>query len=79
MGLSKLIKNLQKSLASEADKKHASRERIEELLDQLEKKEKKLKSKLAKEKNPKKRKELKLQTKIVSTQRKKGKAFINKL
>ena len=79
MATNKLIKSLQKILRTEADKKHASRERIDELLDQLEKKEKKLKSKLAKEKNPKKRKQLKLQTKIVSTQRKKGKAFLHKL
>ena len=79
MGFNKLIKSLQKIIGTEADKKHASRERIEELLDQLENKEKKLKSKLAKEKNPKKRKKLKLQTKIVSTQLKKGKAFLHKL
>ena len=43
MGLKNLIKSLQKSISSESGKKHASRDRIAELLGDLEKKEKKLK------------------------------------
>ena len=79
MGLKKLIKNLQKSLSAEAGKKHVSRDRIDELLGELEKKEKKLCRKLSKEKNARKRKDLKLQLKIVSTQRKKGTARLHEL
>ena len=78
MGINKLINSLQKSLSSATGKNETSRERIDCLLDKLEKKEKKLRQKFENEKNPKKRKELKLQIKIVSTQRKKGKAFRQK-
>jgi hypothetical protein len=79
MGFNKLIKQLHKALSTKKRSKDVSRERIDNLLDRLEKKEKKLKQKLDKEKKPKKRKELKLQIKIVSTQRKKGAAFRRKL
>lgn len=79
MGFNKLVKQIQKALSNNNYHKDASRERIDTLLGKLEKKEKKLKQKLDKEKNPKKRKELKLQLKIVSTQRKKGAAFRRKL
>ena len=78
MGISKLINRLQKSISNAGANNGTARERIDCLLDKLEKKEKKLKQKLENEKNPKKRKELKLQLKIVSTQRKKGKAFRQK-
>jgi FixJ family two-component response regulator len=79
MGLKKLIKSLQKTISSESSKKHTSSDRITELLGDLEKKEKKLKRKLAKAENPKKRKDLKLQLKIISTQRNKGMARLQEL
>ena len=79
MGLNHLIKSLQKSLSNGSGKKHTSRARITELLYALEKKEKKLKHKLAKEENCKKRKDLKLQLKIIATQRKKGTARLHEL
>jgi hypothetical protein len=79
MGFNKLIKGLQKVLANKGSSNVASRERLDSLLDKLEKKEKKLKQKLDKEKNPKKRKELKLQLKIATAQRKKGVAYRRKL
>jgi hypothetical protein len=76
MGFKKLIKNVQEIFYSEAEKKHASRERIEELLGELEHKEKKLNHKLSKEEDSKKRKDLKLKLKIISTQRSKGMALL---
>ena len=79
MGFNKLIKGLKKVLSNKGSSNVASRERLDSLLDKLEKKEKKLKQKLDKEKIPKKRKELKLQLKIVTAQRKKGVAYRRKL
>lgn len=73
MGISKLVKHLQQQL-SKGDKKHgASLDRIDELLLDLAKKERKLKKKLSEEKNSSKRKELKLEMKIARLQLKKGK------
>lgn len=74
MGINKLLRKLKKNL-NEGDKKNASVrcERIDDLLDKLENKEAKLKKKLAGEKNKHKRKELNLELKIVSLERKKGK------
>jgi len=79
MGLNDLIKSLQKSLSNGTNKNHTSRDRINELLGEFDKKEKKLKHKLSEEKNSKKRKDLKLQLKIISTQRKKGMARLREL
>ena len=44
MGINKLIKNVQKILSSETEREQASPERIKELLNELEKKDKKLHS-----------------------------------
>jgi predicted nucleic acid-binding Zn-ribbon protein len=79
MGLNKLIKRLQETLSDGTDKNNTSSERIEELLGEIEAKEKKLKQKLSEETNTKKRKDLKLQLKIASTQLKKGKARLHEL
>jgi uncharacterized coiled-coil protein SlyX len=79
MNFNKLIKRLQQALSNEKTSTDTSRDRIDALLGELEKKQKKLKQKLEKEKKPKKRKALKLQIKIVSTQLKKGSAFRRKL
>jgi hypothetical protein len=79
MGLKKLFKSLQKSISSKSGKKLTSSEYIAELLGALEKKEKKLKRKLAKAETPKQRKDLKLQLKIISTQCSKGRARLKEL
>ena len=79
MGLKHLIKSVQKILSSETEREHISLERIHELLGKLEKKEKKLHHKLSEEINSKKRKDLKLQLKIVSTQHDKGMALLHEL
>jgi uncharacterized protein YyaL (SSP411 family) len=72
MGFKKLIKNVQEIFSTEAERTEASRERIEELLGELEQKEKKLNHKLSEEDDSKKRKDLKLKLKIIATQRNKG-------
>jgi hypothetical protein len=79
MGLKKLIKSVQKILNSEAEREQVTPERIDELLGELEHKEKKLHHKLSEEKHSKKRKDLKLQLKIISTQRKKALALLHEL
>jgi len=79
MGLKHLIKSVQKILSSDIEREHISRERIDELLGELEKKQKKLHHKLSEEKHSKKRKDLKLQLKIVSTQHKKGMDLLHEL
>ena len=79
MGLKKLVKSLQQSLSGESGGELTSRERIEELLDEFEHKEKKLKHKLAEEKDSGKRKDLKLKLKIISVQREKGMARLHEL
>ena len=79
MGLKKLIKNVQKILNSEAEREQITPERVDELLGELEHKEKKLHHKLSEERHSKKRKDLKLQLKIISTQRKKTLALLHEL
>jgi predicted nuclease with TOPRIM domain len=79
MGLNKLIKRLQETISNDTDTIQTSSERLEELLGEIEAKEKKLKHKLSKETNAKKRKDLKLQLKIASTQLKKGRARLHEL
>lgn len=79
MGINKLIKKVQKILSSETEGTLASRDRIEELLGKLEKKEKKLKHKLSEEKDHSKRKDLKLKLKIISTQRNKGMVILDEM
>ena len=79
MGFKKLIKNVQEIFSTEAERTEASRERIEELLGELEEKEKKLNHKLSKENDSKKRKDLKLKLKIISTQRNKGAALLDEM
>jgi len=79
MGFKKLIKNVQEIFSTEAERTEASRERIEELLGELEEKEKKLNHKLSEEDDSKKRKDLKLKLKIISTQRNKGVALLDEM
>jgi predicted nucleic acid-binding Zn-ribbon protein len=79
MGFKKLIKNVQEIFSTETERTEASRERIEELLGELEEKEKKLNHKLSEEDDSKKRKDLKLKLKIISTQRNKGMALLDEM
>ena len=72
MGFKKLIKNVQQVLSNDVERTRTSRERIEELLGELEKKEKKLNHKLSEENNPKKRRDIKLKLKIIAVQKDKG-------
>ena len=73
MGIKKLIKNLQKQLAKGEKKGNAPLDRIDDLLLHMAKKERKLEQQLAEEKNPTKRKHLKLEIKMARVQLKKGK------
>ena len=73
MGIKKLVKHLQEQLAKGGKKGHISCDRIDDLLLELGKKEKKLEHKLSEEKNSAKRKHLKLELKIARLQLKKGK------
>lgn len=73
MGIKKLVKHLQQQLAKGEKKGHVSCDRIDDLLLDLGKKEKKLEQKLSDEKNSAKRKHLKLELKIARLQLKKGK------
>ena len=77
MDFKKLIKNVQEIFSTEAERTEASRERIEELLGELEQKEKKLNHKLSEEDDSKKRKDLKLKLKIIATQRNKGMGILD--
>ena len=79
MGFKKFIKSVQEIFSSETERTEASRDRIEELLSKLEQKEKKLNHKLSEENDSKKRKDLKLKLKIISTQRNKGMALLDKM
>jgi hypothetical protein len=79
MGFKKLIKNVQEIFSTETERTKVSRERIEELLGELEEKEKKLNHKLSEEDDSKKRKDLKLKLKIISTQRNKGMALLGEM
>lgn len=72
MGIKKTLRKLQKNLKKGDKKKEIHCERIDDLLDKLKKNETKLKKMLANEKNKHKRKQLTLQLKIVSLERKKG-------
>lgn len=77
MGLEKLMKKVQACLDASGRKKKVRCESIEELLEKLKGKEEKLKKKLAKEKNSGKRKQLKLELKIIAVQIKKGQAYLD--
>jgi hypothetical protein len=79
MGLNKLIKRLQETISNDTDTIHTSSGLLEELLGEIEAKEQKLKHKLSKETNTKKRKDLKLKLKIASTQLRKGRARLHEL
>ena len=74
MGIKKLIKDLQHQLSKGEKKGHVPLDRIDDLLAELKKKEKKLEHKLADEDSSSKRKHLKLELKIARLQLKKGKA-----
>lgn len=73
MVLGKLIKKLNKHLNKvKKSDDEISCERIDTLLEQIKKKERKLKTSLAEEKDKSERKHLKLELRIVSAERKKG-------
>ena len=80
MGIKKILRKLQKYLAK-GDKKKAQVhcEKVDNLLLKLKKKETRLKQKLASEKNKHTRKQLTLELKIVSLERKKGAKRRNEL
>ena len=79
MGFKKFIKSVQDIFSSETEREQTSPERIKELLGELEQKEKKLNHKLSEEDDSKKRKDIKLKLKIISTQRNKGMALRDKM
>ncbi|MBE9561212.1 MAG: hypothetical protein IMF15_10515 [Proteobacteria bacterium] len=73
MGLDKLIKKLQFNLnKGKKSKSDVSCEKIDDLLDKIKKKERKLKTMLAEEDDKTERKHLKLELKIASAERRKG-------
>jgi hypothetical protein len=79
MGLKKLFKKLESQLLKGEGNGAVSPRQIDELLESIRKKEKKLKKKLCKEKDPGKRKTLKTELKIVALQLKRGNALRVKL
>ncbi|MET0106164.1 MAG: hypothetical protein ABW072_13630 [Sedimenticola sp.] len=72
MGLEKLVKKVKACLDKDGKKKTHC-DALESLLDKLKEKESKLQKKLSKETDPKKRKHLNLELKIIHVQMKKGK------
>lgn len=72
MGMKKIVESLAAYLDEGKRSKRMDCDQIVALLDKLEAKEKKLKKKLEKENDPKTRKKLKTELKIVSVQRRKG-------
>jgi len=73
VGIKKLIKSLQKQLSKGEKKGKAPLDRIDNLLLEMAKKERKLERQLSDEKDPTKRKHLKLEIKMARLQLKKGK------
>lgn len=73
MGAKELLEKLHKHLDKGESKKDAIRcDQIDIILDKLEKKEQKLKKKLDGEKDKSKKKQLNIEIRIISLQRKKG-------
>ena len=72
MKMEKLLEKLDSYFKRGAKKKSIQRERIDELLEQLEEKKKKLEKKLRDETNSTKKKRLTTELKIVTLQLKKG-------
>jgi hypothetical protein len=72
MGVKKLLKKLESLLLAGEREGYVHCDQIDELLESIRKKEKKLKKKLHKEKDPDKRKVLKTELKIVALQLKRG-------
>lgn len=79
MPLDKLLKKLEGYLSKGKQKKPAYSEQINDFLEKLGKKEKKLQKKLTKIKSTRKRKKLKLELKIISVQKRKGAARLKEL
>jgi Rad3-related DNA helicase len=73
MVLGKVIKKLQEYLDKAGRKKAVSCDAVDDLLQQLEEKRKKLEKRLEKEDHGRKRRELKLDLKIVTAELKRGK------
>jgi hypothetical protein len=71
MGIDKIIKNIE-SLFNKNKIKKSHREELKDLLDELEKKYRKLKSEISSEDSKKTRKKLKMELKIVKVQLRKG-------
>jgi hypothetical protein len=79
MGVKKLFKKLEKQLLAGEREGYVHHDQVDELLQSIRKKQKKLKKKLQKEKDPGKRKTLKTELKIVALQLKRGGARRDKL
>ena len=79
MGIAKLLKCLHKQLKRSHADKIKQCDQLEELLNQLQKKEQALQQKLQKAKNISKRKRLKTDLKIVKLQLKKGRKRLDEL
>ncbi|MFK5893865.1 MAG: hypothetical protein QM504_11650 [Pseudomonadota bacterium] len=75
MGLNKILNQL-KDLFQEDSHKKKQVESVRALLKKLKNKEQKLENHMAKEKNEKKRKELKLNLQVIRAQQKKGKKLL---
>ncbi|RKZ91183.1 MAG: hypothetical protein DRQ43_10400 [Gammaproteobacteria bacterium] len=78
MGIDKIIKDLESIFKKDKIKKSHC-EQLRDLLKELEKKERKLKSEIDFEKNKKKRKKIKIDLKIVQVQLRKGYSKFNSL
>ena len=72
MPIDEVLKRLNSYLNKGERKKKAHCERIDTLLNKLKEKENHLEKKLSNEKDPDKRKRLKIELKVVTAQRKKG-------
>jgi lipid II:glycine glycyltransferase (peptidoglycan interpeptide bridge formation enzyme) len=71
VGIDKIVKDLE-SIFNKDKIKKSHRERLDDLLNELEKEQKKLKSEMDSESSKKKRKKLKMELKIVNVQLRKG-------
>lgn len=79
MGIEKLLDSLNGFLKKAEKKKTAQCDEIDELLNKLKEKKKKLEKKLSNENNPTKKKRLSTELKIVTLQLKKGSKRRNEL
>ncbi|MES9872589.1 MAG: hypothetical protein ABW146_05725 [Candidatus Sedimenticola sp. 6PFRAG7] len=79
MGLEKLVKKVKACLTKDGKKNKSHCDALSSLLEKLEEKEVKLQKKLAKETDPKKRKHLNLELKIINVQLSKGRKRLDEV